>query len=83
LQFHKDTFFDLSELETLVASSSTNVEPKIDQDWGAPLDIYGKETTNEEKMSRYIAPAGFGFSQLLATKSCYGLPNTQLFSQLL
>jgi hypothetical protein len=25
----------------------------------------------------------FGFSQLLATKSCYGLPNTQFFRQLL
>jgi hypothetical protein len=25
----------------------------------------------------------FGFWQLLATKSCYGLPNAQLFSQLL
>jgi hypothetical protein len=29
------------------------------------------------------APVCFGFLQLLATKSCCGLPNTQLFSQLL
>jgi hypothetical protein len=29
------------------------------------------------------APVCFSFSQLLATKSCCGLPNTQLFSQLL
>jgi hypothetical protein len=28
-------------------------------------------------------PVCFGFWQLLATKSCCGLPNTQLFSQLL
>jgi hypothetical protein len=30
-----------------------------------------------------IAPVCFGFSQLLATKSCCGLPNIQFFSQLL
>jgi hypothetical protein len=30
-----------------------------------------------------IASVCFGFSQLLATKSCFGLPNTQFFSQLL
>jgi hypothetical protein len=28
-------------------------------------------------------PVCFGFWQLLATKSCCGLPNAQLFSQLL
>jgi hypothetical protein len=33
--------------------------------------------------SFYKVPVCFGFSQLLATKSCYRLPNTQLFSQLL
>jgi hypothetical protein len=30
-----------------------------------------------------LAPVCFGFSQLLATKNGCGLPNTQLFSQLL
>jgi hypothetical protein len=30
-----------------------------------------------------IGPVCFGFWQLLATKSCCGLPNGQLFSQLL
>jgi hypothetical protein len=32
---------------------------------------------------REEGPICFGFWQLLATKSCCGLPNTQLFNQLL
>jgi hypothetical protein len=36
----------------------------------------------KNKKTNYV-PVCFGFSQLLATKSCCGLPNTQLFSQLL
>jgi hypothetical protein len=31
----------------------------------------------------YVGPVCFSFWQLLATKSCCGLPNAQLFSQLL
>jgi hypothetical protein len=34
-------------------------------------------------VAAHIGPVCFGFWQLLATKSCCGLPNAQLFSQLL
>jgi hypothetical protein len=35
------------------------------------------------KLGSVIAPVCFSFLELLATKSCCGLPNAQLFSQLL
>jgi hypothetical protein len=50
------------------------------------LDSYYPNSISDHKYSScplHIGPVCFGFWQLLATKSCCGLPNAQLFSQLL
>jgi hypothetical protein len=43
----------------------------------------GYDTKKDSAHQPDHGPVCFGFWQLLATKSCCGLPNTQLFRQLL
>jgi hypothetical protein len=43
----------------------------------------GKKKVESENGVLYSAAVCFGFSQLLATKNCCGLLNTQLFSRVL
>jgi hypothetical protein len=54
---------------------------------GAAWAASGRRRRTVQRMlgggREHVDPVCFSFLELLATKSCCGLPNTQLFSQLL
>jgi hypothetical protein len=82
--FHSTTMFRFRFLCVVCGASTTSPASSacITKQRGSEAVCMSRSQSQSQRAQRADTVC-FGFWQLLATKSCCGLPNAQLFSQLL